>query len=165
MRPRYPLLCCTLLLASGCYTYAPTALDNIPRGAEVRARLTEAEMARIRDALPARGRSVEGVVLEGSDPLLLRVPVPAVAGTLPTGALHQQLSIPRAEVVEVEIKRLDRARTTLLVASGALVVGAVAAWQLRGGGGGDGNLPPGGGGPAEASFPVRLPLHLLLRTR
>lgn len=164
MHPLRSLLWCSVLIASGCYTYAPTALDDVPRGAEVRARVTAAEMARIREALPAQERSVEGVVLEGSDPLLLRVPLPAFAGARPSGALHQQLSIPRAEVVEVEVKRLDRARTGLLVASGALVVGAVVAWQFRDGSG-DSNLPPGGGGPAEAAFPIRIPLSLLLRLR
>jgi hypothetical protein len=153
-----------ILLLLGCYTYSPAPLDTIPAGTRVRTRLTPVEMARIREILNREAGSVEGEWLgEEAGDLVLRVPVTVAsyggAGGAggPGGAIHQPIRIPRGEVVEVEVRRLDRVRTAALVAAGAVVAGVVVARQFEGTGGEPG-IPPGGSGPAEHAAPIRIPL-------
>jgi hypothetical protein len=161
------LLWSPILLLLGCYTYSPAPLETIPAGTRVRTRLTPVEMARIREILNRDARNIEGEWLgEEAGDLVLRVPVtvasfgaPGGAGGL-GGAVHQPIRIPRGEVVEVEVRRLDRWRTGALVAAGAVIAGVVVVRQFEGTGGEPG-IPPGGGGPAEHRAPIRIPLLAL----
>jgi hypothetical protein len=59
--------------------------------------------------------------------------------------LHQRVSIPRTDLLELETRRLDRFRTAAVVGSVAIIVGAIAVKAL-GNERGSGGTPPGGGG-------------------
>jgi len=146
------------LSAVGCYTFEPVALEELRPEMQVRARLTPAQAAEISDLLPDQDRLVEGTVLEGGmDQLLLLVPVATAnrRGRLET--LNQRLGIPHSGLVEVELKELDRWKTGVLGAAGAVVVGFVIYKSLSGGS--SGNTPGGGGGgPQDALIPIRIPV-------
>jgi hypothetical protein len=100
------------------------------------------------------------IVEAGGQALLLDIPSgvsPAAQYTMP---LHQRIRISHNEVLEVEVRQLDRWKTGALATVGAVVVGVVVARQF-GGGQANSNLPPGGNGPAEIVLPVSTLLQLL----
>lgn len=146
---------CTALLFAlpACYSYVPVELDALNPGAELRARLSAVEAERLSEMLPVVDRVLEGRVLEGDgEAVLLLVPVATrqTGGGLQT--LNQRLRLGRDQVVEVELKRLDRWRTGLLVTTGAVVVGVLAARILEGGR--SGTRDPGTGDPPESVVPA-----------
>src|SRR5690606_25218383 len=99
-----------------CYSYAPSDSATLRPGTELRARLSAVEAERLASVLPGVDRLVEGRVLEANgEGFLLLVPVAQrqTGGSLQT--LHQRLWLGRDQVIEVELKRVDRLRTGLLV--------------------------------------------------
>jgi hypothetical protein len=83
------------------------------------------------------------------------VEVPTVAQAFGGGAperLHQRVSIPRADLLELETRKLDRVRTGALAGAATLVVGTVVIRAIRGDPGKE-QLPGGDGGNE-----VRIPL-------
>jgi hypothetical protein len=151
------LTICALPLLAGCYTYAPIEPAQIQPGAGVRARVTLSAAERLAPLLGTTDARLVNGRLIGSraDTMIVEVPtiVPtAVGGTMER--LHQRVSIPRTDLVELETRRLDRFRTAAVVGGVALVAGAVVIRSLNSDPGSDG--PPGGGG-----VDTRLPLWRL----
>jgi hypothetical protein len=154
-----PLLYCSLLGLTGCFTYTPVAADAVSPGAVTRVRLSAAKSERLRQSVPSAGRVVEGKLVAGADDaLFLDLPTMKGPAAQPGVVLHQRIRLPLEEVIELEVRRLDHWKTGGLVAAGAIAVGLVIARQF-GGGTTSSNLPPGGGGPAEWQGPVGLPLY------
>lgn len=158
MRWLRPLTWTPVLLSLGCYRYVPADTGSLRAGTEVRTRLSAAEAERIGELLQTNGRLLEGRLVEAEgDQLLLQVPVAYTQVGSRPGALHQRVGIPRSEIVEVELKQLDRKKTGALIAASAIVAGAVLYSQLSAEGGGYGTEEPGGGGVNEVVVPgVRL---------
>lgn len=150
-----------LVICSGCYTYTPVQPDAVAIGADVRARITAAEAERLREVLPSERRMLEGKVLAG-DGSMLMLEVPLARREMARGLelLHQRLSIPRSELIEIEQRSLDRARTGAAALGASLVVLYVLIDRLSGEPASD--RPPDPGGGAElvvpaGGFRIRIP--------
>jgi hypothetical protein len=150
-----PALLCALPLLTACYAYASIDPAGVQPGTNVRARVSAAAAERLGPLLAiSNARLLSGRLVENrADTMIVEVPTitQASVGTS-IEALHQRVSIPRAELLELETRRLDRLRTTALAGSAAIVVGAVVIKAINGEPGG-GN-PPGGGGPPESRVPL-----------
>ena len=122
----------------------------------MRVRVSGAEADRLEQTLGQSERTIEGDLLEQADSGLalgILLPVPADAISL-SSRPQQRVVIPQAEVLGIELRRLDRVRTSLLVGAGVVVVAAIAASRgssLLGSGG-------NGGSPNERRVPVTPPL-------
>jgi hypothetical protein len=126
-------------------------VETVPTGAEVRGLLgTEARIG-LEDRLRLRLDYVNGRLVErNGDSLLVEVRSLSATDGRP---LYQRIALARADVLRVDVKRLDKVRTLALVAGVATVAIIAVAngfWSTGGdgGGGGGGNeAPPAGGGP------------------
>lgn len=159
MRSRVPvLLACLLAAAPGCYSYRVTQLDAVPTGAPMRLRISPDEAERLMDLRLTEDRLVYGTLVSSAGTeLMLDTQVGVNDATRGTRAFMQRITIPVAEVREVEERRFDGLKTGALVGGVAVGVGIIAAAAI---GGGDGNDSPGGPGTEEFR---RLPFGLRLR--
>jgi len=156
----------TVLLAAlpACYGYAPVEPATLSPGAELRARLSAVEAERLADVLPGVDRLVEGRVLEADgEGFLLLVPVAQRQAGSSLQTLNQRVRLSRDQVIEVELKRVDRLRTGLLIAAGAVATGLLAARILEGGR--IERAEPGGGDPPELVAPAFTVRDLLQERR
>ena len=143
------LLVGLLLALPGCYTYVPIQLEAVPTGAAVRSRLAPEGAARIEGLIQSNSRVIEGKLLERDDQqVLLFVPSARETVGYQVQTLHQVLAIPRSHIYDVELRRLDRARTYGLVALAGAALAAVVV-RVISGGSENKTDPPGGGGPEE----------------
>lgn len=144
-----------VLLATGCYQYIPGRPASVAPGTQVRVRVSPDYVDRLRlaEVLASTENVVAGrVTPETGDTLHLLVAVPAAGGPQMSGPrLNQRLALPPGSVLELEVRRVDRRRTALLVAAGAAFVGAVLWSQFTGWFGGD-TLP---GEPPKEFLPGR----------
>lgn len=144
---------------TGCFSYVPADPATVPVGEEIRAHLTRDGLAR----LEALGREdlddpvVAGTLVRRSgDRLSLRIPVSREAGFVRSD-IAQQVTFALEELLRVDRRRLDPARTGLALAGAA---GAATALVLliMGGSEGEDRLPPPGG-PDDLRIPlVSIPL-------
>jgi hypothetical protein len=147
-------------MLAGCYSYAPIEPATTRPGMDVRARITGAMADQLQPLLGSTNRLLTGkVLLSSPDTLLVEVPTilrAEVGSSIQT--LHQRVAIPRTGLVEMESRKLDRARTYALTAAGTLLVGGfiIKATVIDPG---KEKLP--GGGPSPE---LRIPL-ILLRMR
>ncbi len=155
MRIAYPV--CAALLFSGCFSYLPIEPGEVEPGLTVRARVSAAASARIAPLLGAtEARRLDGTLITNSaDTLIVEVPT-VMADTREFGRTpNQRVSIPRGDLLELEVRRLDRVRTVVVAGTVAAVVGGVLVKALTGG---PGKEPlPGGGGTDAIVFSLRWP--------
>ena len=92
------------------------------------------------------------LISELSDTVVLEVPAVTqadVGGAIQT--LHQRVSIPKGDVIEWEIRTLNRVRTYALVGGAVALVGAILYGALDGE---PGSGPPPNGGGTDALVPI-----------
>jgi hypothetical protein len=118
---------------AACYTYREASIESARIGEPVRARISGAEAERVAEILGRDDRYLEGELLERTDTTLL-IAVPSTTGAEGGSVTraYQRIQVPRTGVQEVELRELDRLRTTgavVVVAAGvsAAVVGALSA--------------------------------------
>lgn len=144
MKPRrLATLCAVLLVAPGCYSYSPTGFQTVAPGIDVRANLTTEKSFELERELGERRTVLEGEVLE-ADPssFLLSVPWTYRDPRLGQTALRQRIRLQESEVIQVEIRSLDRGRSALLF--GALgAVGGFILYQIFGPDDAGGTIRPG----------------------
>ncbi len=121
----FPALLATV---GACYRYAPINADALRPGTSVRARIGASQAEQVApllgmaDARLLTGRYVASV----SDTLILEVPTSErVVGPAGEQTLHQRVGIPRAALLELETRTLDRKRTSIVAGTAALVVGSL----------------------------------------
>ena len=141
------------LLLSGCFTYLPvTEPSQLEPGLSVRARISPTAGARIAPLLGASdARRLDGTLITHSTDTLI-VEVPTVMGdTREFGRTpNQRVSILRSELLELEVRKVDRLRTAAVVGSAAIIAGTILARSLKGD---PGKEPlPGGGGTDAIVF-------------
>jgi hypothetical protein len=141
---------------SACFTYTTAVPSAMRIGERVRVRVSGAEADRLEATLGQNERTIEGEVLEQADSsIALGVAIPVLPDASSLSSRPQQrVVIPRAEVQEIELRRLDKVRTSLLVGAAVAAVAAIAASKgssLLGGGG-------NGGTPNERRVPVMTPV-------
>lgn len=137
------------LLLPGCFTYVPVEPGTVAPGLEVRARVSPAASARIAPLLGAtEARRLDGkVVTRDGDTLIVEVPT-VLLDTREFGRTpNQRVSIPRGDLVELEVRKLDRWRTGAILGSAAVVLGVTLTKALKGEPGKE-PLPGGGGNDA-----------------
>jgi hypothetical protein len=147
---------------SACYAYTAAPPSGARVGERVRVRVTGAEADRLEPTLGLSGRMIEGDLLEQADSsIALGVALPyQLDATAMASRAQQRIVIPRAELQELELRRLDKMRTSLLVGVGVAAVVAIAASKGSSLFGGGGN----GGSPNERRVPVTAPV-LMWRLR
>jgi len=136
---------------SGCYSYTAAPPSGARIGERVRVRVSGAEADRLEPLLGQNERVIEGEVLEqGDSSIALGVALLAASDATSLSSRPQQrVVIPRTALQELERRRLDKLRTSLLVGAGVAAVAAIAASSgssLLGGGG-------NGGSPNEHRVP------------
>jgi hypothetical protein len=146
-----------VLTATGCYSYTVTSGRETVVGQSVRARVSGAEAERLESVLGSGGREIEGQLLEQMDSsivLSVAMPLAATSGVAVQRA-HQRIIIPRSELQELQVRQLDRTRTSLAVGAGVAVVATALAASTGvihiGSGGSRGN-------PDHDRIPVSVPL-------
>ena len=144
-----------LLLAAGCYTYAPIDASTLAPGMNVRARVSATQAQQLEPLLGTPDlRLLNGVVIGAtSDTVIIEVPSVTradVGSAIET--LHQRVGVPRPALLEVETRTLDRFKTYAVAGVAGAIVGG---WVLRAtvlNPGKEGQ--PGGGGPGELTIPL-----------
>jgi hypothetical protein len=138
-----------IVVCSGCYSYAPTTLDAVPEGAQVRAIITTERQAALRSQIGMNDDTVAGEVVEKrSDRLLLSVRTASTADGLGNRSLYQRVEIPQQDVLRVDVRKVSPAKTAGIVAvtSGGVVLLLNQVLGEQNPGDSDG----GGGGPPES---------------
>jgi hypothetical protein len=125
----------------------------------VRIRVSGAEAERLEPTLSLNGRLLEGELLEQGDSSIalgVALSMPPSSAVLPEHP-EQRVLIPRADLQDVELRRLDKLRTSLLVGGGVAAVAGIAVARgssLLGGSGATGS-------PNEHRVPRAVPLFLV----
>ena len=153
---RHGVLAGILFGGAGCFEYAHVPLDPMPVGHSVRALLSDSGFARLALAsdgeLPSLSRAIEGdLVRADSDSISLAVRVWS-GGAGADNQLEQLLVIARRDVLEIEVKQLDRQKTAIVGAIAGAALAAFVVHELSGhfGGTTTGTGPPG---PTEIRRP------------
>ncbi len=119
-------------IAAGCYNYRVVPLELVPVRSAVRIRISAAEAERVGAVLGREDRVLDGELLakDAGDGILLAVSTSAGADATGVGPIHQRISIPRAGVLEVEVRRLNKAKTAGVIAAvgAATAAAAIAAF-------------------------------------
>lgn len=151
------LIATAFLTLTGCFSYLPIEPGEVEPGLTVRARVSPAAGARIAPLLGATdARRLDGTfITRSADTLIVEVPT-VMTDTREFGRTpNQRVSIPRADLLELEVRRLDRFRTAAVAGTVAAIVGGVLIKSLTGE---PGKEPlPGGGGTDAIVFSFRWP--------
>jgi hypothetical protein len=142
----------------GCYSYLPATPQTLVPEAEVRVRPTLEYRAGLRSLLGTEPSTLQGTVVrsDGAE-LTLEIVTAGIQYGVRAQPLTQRLDIPWVQVIEVEERRLDRARTTGVAATaGALAIGALV-YLIRMEVGGTPDDPPSGGDEARIPLPAWFP--------
>lgn len=113
---------------TACYSYVAAPASGVRVGEHVRIRVSGAEAERLEPTLSINDRLLEGELLEQADSSIalgVALSAPPSSGLLPEHA-EQRVVIPRADLQDLELRRLDKVRTTLLVGGGVAAVAAIA---------------------------------------
>jgi hypothetical protein len=142
-----------VVFTTGCFSYIPvTSVADVEPGFSVRARVSPTASARIAPLLGAtEARRLDGtLVAQSTDELIVEVPIVMQDAREFGRTPNQRVSIPRSDLVELEVRKLDRFRTGLVAGATAVVIGGILANSLRGE---PGKEPlPGGGGTDAIVF-------------
>lgn len=149
-----PSLLIALACLPACYQYAPVEPAALTPGASVRARVSPATAEQIEPLLlVSDARVLVGTLVSSGDTLMLEVPTSARAEIdNSVQALRQRIALPRASIIEIESRRLDRTRTGLVVGAAGIVVGSLLFKAITGNPGKD-RLPSDTPG-SELRFPI-----------
>ena len=111
---------------SACFHYALVPVADAPVGKDVRLSLTDEGYAHLRDSIgdqfPRLHRTVEGPLIARDDNRLI-VGLSIQSDGSASRELQQRVSIPRAGVLGIERKVLDRQNTGILAAGAGVVLG------------------------------------------
>jgi hypothetical protein len=114
------LLFPTLLLAGGCFSYAPVQSSVAPTGAQVRVHLTDAAYSRIERSMDWLFEPYlvgHLVARDTTGSILLEI----TSETLPNRRsvdtpLHERITLPRGDILGLEYGKVNAARTASVVA-------------------------------------------------
>lgn len=147
---------CVATMLGGCYMYSGVSVTAVPVGSEVRARVTAAEADRTETVLGRRSTTLQGEVLGNADgQLLLRVPTQVFSSTGQTRRYYQRVALTPADVLDLETRKLNVARTSVLLAVGVAAIALIAKSAFSGRTGGI--LP--GGSTTGVQNAIVIPFH------
>jgi hypothetical protein len=145
------------LFLSGCFTYIPIEPGDVEPGLDVRARVSPTASARIAPLLGSSdARRLDGkLITRTPDTLIVEVPTVMLHNGEFGRTPNQRVSIPRGDLVELEVRKMDRWRTLGVVGGTAVVLGVTLTKALKGE---PGKEPlPGGGGTDAIVFRISWP--------
>jgi len=156
MRSPVPPILLILVIASGCYHYVPAEPGDAPAGTTVRVRVTDTQTRRFEDVVPVVGRMIQGKVVE-QDPtiLLLDVPIMTDLRGNRVETVSQRIDLPQADVIDLEIRSLDRGKTALVIGGAGLAAAILVTRTLSGAFNSD-TPNPGGGTEIVVPFFLRI---------
>lgn len=138
-------------LLAGCYRYSSSPAPTPAAGTHVRFTLADSSLVALQRVLGERTIAIEGLVLATTDSAYMMnvsatMKKGMIAGDPPNRVVWagESVSIPRAAVTSVELRSLDRGKTTRAIAIGAVVVALTAKLVISavsGGYGGDDGGP------------------------
>ena len=116
----------------GCFDYVAVSAAKAPAGRTVRAQLSERGFTRLSEAVggsvPHLTRTIEGELVEANEQEIFVAVRSGPTGSMALGELHQRIAIPVADVLQLEVKQLNRGKTVAIAAGAvALVIGLVEA--------------------------------------
>lgn len=115
---RRMLACGALAVSLGCYKYVPATLDTTPAGSKVQALLSVEGQVLLEERVGIYGRTVTGELVEVTgDSVLLAVP--SVRASTGLGSLYQRVYFSRSQILRIDQRQLDAARTGGLIAAAA----------------------------------------------
>ena len=132
----------------GCYQFVRVDPVTAPAGSRVRAELSRSGVEELAGLLGSvRGNRLQGRLVEVSPDGALLLEVARAAGATPVGvtarSLYSRVRLGPENLLQLEVKTLDRTRTVLLVGGGAILGGALVAIAFDTyGGGSEGQGPP-----------------------
>jgi len=135
-------------LQVGCYRYVPADLAAVPVGGHIRVVVSSTAAQQLQQTYGVAGTVLDGR-LAARDGDVLTLFVPSVP--LGTHALYQEVPVAAADVVSVDMRKVDAFRTGALAVAGAAAATVIAAGALKGATGGTGSGT--GGGPTESVRP------------
>lgn len=153
-----PIACLLLPLVAGCYVYVPASLEAVPEGARVRVWVRPAaeEQLRATFGLPNSQRLEGELVSRSGDQVTLFVPSVPLGTAYGNRPLYQRVPVAAADILRVDLRRLDRFRTGAAVAIAALAALVVAREAFSGAA--ENLTPPGGEPPPESVRGWTIPL-------
>lgn len=156
MRSPIPQLWLALLISTGCYHYIPAESADVPAGATVRVRVTDTQTRRFENIVPVDRRTIQGKLVEqNTDQLLLEVPILSDLRGNRVETVAQRIDVPRTDVVDLEIRKLDRGMTALVVGAGGVAGIALVTRTLVGAFNSD-TTKPGDGAELVVPFFLRI---------
>jgi hypothetical protein len=163
-RPGYPavvvvaLLCFTSL--AGCYRYSPATPDALPSGAQVRARLSDEGVARLREITGNESREVEGQLISLDEDLFrLLIRMPSGNGNVFARDLKQRLVMSSDHIIALDVRELDQVKTAAALATTAAAITVVVVRAIIAGSGRPPGQLPREDGPSEGSVVSRVLLY------
>ncbi len=156
------MLACSALAASlGCYKYVPATLDTTPVGSRVQALLSTEGQILMEERVGIYGRTVTGELLEvAGDSVLLAVRSARASAGL--GSLYQRVDFSRSQILRIDQRRLDAARTGGLIAVAAGGLALILSQVF--GESNPGQIEPGDGGVTDRivnGWILRIPIGIL----
>ncbi len=149
------MLAGSVIAASGCYTFQPAELDDLNPGTSVRLRLTPESAEQLQEVRMTEERLMDAAFVERrGNRLIFNTPVVAMEPGQGGRALNQVVALEPDGIRDIELKLLDRTRTTLALGAGLVAVGYFIAGQLQDGSGSE-SVPPG---VIPESSRIRIPL-------
>ncbi|HSW28750.1 MAG TPA: hypothetical protein VLH75_04555 [Longimicrobiales bacterium] len=134
-RPRQALTALALsLLASGCYSYTGVSPAAVPPGSSVRVTVTPGAAVGVgANPLPEGTRSLSGKLMEGStnQTLLLSVALGKGDPGASSRQLRSTVTVPMADVQLLELRRMEKGRTALLIGGGTLGAYLITTWAFN----------------------------------
>ncbi len=157
---------CVAAMSLGCFAYIPVDLETVPVGTRVRARLSAEGQNALRDRSGLDIGELNGTLVEKRGDNVL-FSVRSAQGISQFGApvnLYQRIDVPSQDILQVDVKKLDKLKTGALVAglTGAVTVATILA--LEGGERGSRIIPPSGPEDRRQASLIllRVPLSLWL---
>jgi len=118
-----PALVGIILVASGCYGYTPVRFPAVPTGETVRIELSDEGSGRIERLLGERPTRIQGEVVSSTDVGLSIAQLHLLGGTAPSVYGDRRLDLLPEDLRGVELQKMDRGRTLMLVGLVAVAVG------------------------------------------
>src|SRR5918996_1748192 len=99
----------SVLVLTGCFSYVPAPLETVPAGSDIRVYVTRQAMADLTEVLEHDGPFLKGTLVRRDDErVFIRVPVAPRQQGFYMSTVGQDVSLPAAEIVQLERRRLDR---------------------------------------------------------
>ncbi len=145
----------------GCYSYVAADLAAVPVGGHVRAVVDATTADRLHATYGVAGATLDGRVVERADDVLtLSLPSVPLGSPLGTHPLYQQVPVAAADVVGVQVRRLNAFKTGALLAAGATAATVIAVRALSGTTGGTSSGTTGGPTESVRPWAVRVAIPL-----